>query len=68
LLSGHTHRGQMAPANFITSIVFENDWGYLQKGSLHSLVSSGFGTWGPPLRIGSRAEVMVIHLSFGSNS
>ncbi|MBY0095541.1 metallophosphoesterase [Mesobacillus maritimus] len=66
LLSGHTHRGQMAPAHLITRRIFENDWGYLQKGSLHSLVSSGFGTWGPPLRIGSQAEVMVINLIFES--
>ncbi|MGM0903137.1 MAG: metallophosphoesterase [Bacillota bacterium] len=66
LISGHTHRGQMAPAHLITRRVFENDWGYLQKGNLHSLVSSGFGTWGPPLRIGSQAEVMVINLTFGS--
>jgi len=64
LLSGHTHRGQMAPANLITSRIYENDWGYLQKGSLHTVVSSGFGTWGPPLRIGSQAEVMVINLTF----
>lgn len=68
LLSGHTHRGQMAPAHLITSRIFENDWGYLQKGNLHSLVSSGFGTWGPPLRIGSQAEVTVINVTFGSNS
>lgn len=64
VLFGHTHRGQLAPANIITDQIYENDWGYLQKGSLHSLVSSGFGTWGPPLRLGSRSEVMVIHLKF----
>ncbi|WNS75061.1 metallophosphoesterase [Bacillus sp. DTU_2020_1000418_1_SI_GHA_SEK_038] len=66
VLSGHTHRGQMAPANLITEMIFENDWGHLQKESLHSIVSSGFGTWGPPLRIGSRAEVVVINLTFKS--
>ncbi|WP_174733611.1 metallophosphoesterase [Mesobacillus harenae] len=66
VLSGHTHRGQLAPANLITSMIFENDWGYLQKGSLHSFVSSGFGTWGPPLRVGSRSEVMVININFDS--
>ncbi|KAA9021570.1 metallophosphoesterase [Niallia endozanthoxylica] len=65
LVSGHTHNGQLAPANLITGMLFENDGGYLQKNSLHSFVSSGFGTWGPPLRIGSRSEVMVINLQFG---
>lgn len=64
LLSGHTHNGQLAPANLITDLLFENDGGYLRKESLHSFVSSGFGTWGPPLRIGSRSEVMVINLYF----
>jgi predicted MPP superfamily phosphohydrolase len=62
LFSGHTHNGQLAPANLITGMLFENDGGYLKKENLHSFVSSGFGTWGPPLRIGSRSEVMVINL------
>ena len=30
-LSGHTHRGQFFPLNFITNAIFENDWGYLKK-------------------------------------
>ncbi|MGJ7921057.1 metallophosphoesterase [Neobacillus sp. LXY-4] len=64
LVSGHTHRGQIAPANFITDRIYENDWGHMQKGSFHSIVSSGFGLWGPPLRIGTQAEVMVINVKF----
>jgi predicted MPP superfamily phosphohydrolase len=67
MLSGHTHHGQIAPGNLITDRLFENDWGYLQKGSLHSIVSSGYGFWGPPIRIGSRAEIVSIHVRF-SNS
>jgi predicted MPP superfamily phosphohydrolase len=66
MVSGHTHRGQIAPANLITSAIFENDWGYLQKGSLHSVVTSGFGFWGPPIRIGSQSEIVLINLKFGS--
>lgn len=64
LLSGHTHRGQLFPANLITRLIFENHYGYLQKDQLHSIVTSGFGTWGPPLRIGSRAEIVEINLTF----
>ncbi|RHW42065.1 metallophosphoesterase [Neobacillus notoginsengisoli] len=64
LVSGHTHRGQVAPAQYITKRIYENDWGYLQKGSLHSVVSSGFGTWGPALRIGTRAEALIINVKF----
>ena len=64
ILSGHTHRGQVFPGNLITDWIYENDWGYLKKGDLHSFVSSGFGTWGPPLRIASRSEVWVIDVNF----
>ncbi|MCA1321833.1 metallophosphoesterase [Bacillus tianshenii] len=64
ILSGHTHRGQMMPNHLITKRMFELDWGYLQKNSLHAIVSSGFGFWGPPIRIGSRSEVVEIKISF----
>ncbi|PKG21772.1 metallophosphoesterase [Niallia nealsonii] len=64
ILSGHTHRGQMAPNHFITKRVFELDWGYKQKEQLHAIVSSGYGFWGPPLRLGSRSEVVYIKINF----
>jgi uncharacterized protein len=63
-LSGHTHRGQMAPSHFITRRLFELDWGYMRKGLMHAIVSSGYGTWGPPIRIGSRAEIVDITVQF----
>ncbi|MCQ6559587.1 metallophosphoesterase [Paenibacillus mendelii] len=66
ILSGHTHRGQMAPNHWITRRLFDLDWGYLQINKLHAIVSSGFGTWGPPIRIGSRSEVLDIHITFRS--
>lgn len=64
IVSGHTHRGQMAPNHFITKRVFELDWGYKQKEQLHAIVSSGYGFWGPPLRLGSRSEVVYIKIDF----
>lgn len=64
MLSGHTHKGQMYPASIITDLIYENDYGYERFGSLHSIVSSGFGSWGPPIRIGSRAEVWTINVTF----
>lgn len=64
LFSGHTHRGQIAPANIFTGMLYENDWGYLQKGNFHSIVSSGFGLWGPPFRIGTRSEVVEVIITF----
>ncbi|MFD0699051.1 metallophosphoesterase [Paenibacillus sp. GCM10027628] len=64
MLSGHTHRGQMAPNHLITRRLFELDWGYLRKGNLHAIVSSGFGTWGPPVRLGSRSEIIELTIHF----
>lgn len=64
ILSGHTHRGQVFPGNLITNMLYENDYGLLKKGDLHSIVSSGFGTWGPPLRLGTRSEVVIINVEF----
>ncbi len=61
-VSGHTHHGQIFPFNFITNKVFELSWGYLQKGDTHYYVSCGVGTWGPPVRLGSRPEIIKIQL------
>lgn len=67
MVSGHTHRGQIAPAHLITQRLYENDWGHLQKEQFHSIVTSGFGFWGPPIRLGSRSEIVQIHFTFGLN-
>jgi predicted MPP superfamily phosphohydrolase len=64
-VSGHTHRGQVFPGNVITRRIFELDWGYLHKEATHYVVSVGYGTWGPPIRIGNRPEVVSIHVRFG---
>ncbi|MGE5418040.1 MAG: metallophosphoesterase [Acidobacteriota bacterium] len=62
--SGHTHHGQLWPINYITSAIFETDYGYLKKGPLNVIVSSGYGTWGPPIRIGNRPEIVDIKITF----
>ena len=67
MLSGHTHRGQIAPNHLFTRRIFELDWGYLRKGNLHAIVSSGFGTWGPPIRLGSQSEIIELTIHFTSN-
>lgn len=64
-LSGHTHQGQLFPNNFITNRIFQDDFGFLQKGAFQIIVSSGYGTWGPPLRVGNKPEIVDIRLHFG---
>ncbi|MEZ5199392.1 MAG: metallophosphoesterase [Bacteroidales bacterium] len=65
-LSGHTHHGQLWPLNYITKAIYEVSWGYKKKGNTHVYVSSGVGGWGPPVRIGNRPEIVLIHLHFKS--
>ncbi|HOV43194.1 MAG TPA: metallophosphoesterase, partial [Syntrophothermus lipocalidus] len=66
-LSGHTHLGQLFPNRFVTRRVYEVDWGYLRKDNLQVIVSCGFGTWGPPIRVGNHPEIVVINVRFGCN-
>ena len=66
-VSGHTHHGQFFPFNLITNRVYELSWGYKQKGATHYYVSCGVGTWGPPVRLGNRPEIVNIELEFSSN-
>lgn len=63
-LSGHTHHGQIWPANIITNMIYEVSWGYLKKGKTHYYVTSGAGTWGPPVRTGSKSEIVNIKIKF----
>ncbi|WP_043713190.1 metallophosphoesterase [Symbiobacterium thermophilum] len=63
-VSGHTHRGQVWPGRLITDRIFEVDWGYLRKGNTQFIVSQGWGTWGPPIRVGSRSEIVQITIRF----
>ncbi|MGL5351990.1 MAG: metallophosphoesterase [Clostridium sp.] len=58
--SGHTHAGQLNPCNLVTKKIFEIDHGYLKKEKLHVIVSCGYGTWGPPIRIGSKSEIVNV--------
>lgn len=62
-LSGHAHRGQIFPFNFITRLE------YPMQDGLHSLsgggrlyASRGTGTWGPPMRVGSPPEITLFEI------
>ncbi len=63
-ISGHTHHGQIFPANLITKMIYEISWGYLKKGNTQYYVSCGAGTWGPPVKIGSNSEIVNLKIKF----
>ena len=64
LLSGHTHGGaQIFPLRLITYRLYKGfDLGLKPLGKMMQYTSSGVGTWGPPLRFGTKSEVAIITL------
>ncbi len=63
-ISGHTHYGQLWPLNFIIEKFYELSWGYGINGNTHYYVSCGVGGWGPPVRTGSRPEIINFKINF----
>lgn len=59
-VSGHVHNGQIAPANLLVRFLNRLHYGYEQIGNGHFFVTSGYGFWGVPLRLGSQSEVWII--------
>ena len=63
-LCGHTHDGQMFPGNLTIHLFWENPCGYLQKGRMHNIVTSGLGVFGPNMRVGTKSEICCIDVRF----
>ncbi|MEG0391589.1 MAG: metallophosphoesterase [Anaerovoracaceae bacterium] len=63
-LGGHTHDGQIFPMNLTSKIIWENSTGKMTKDKMTSIVTSGIGTFGPNMRVGTQSEVVTIKLDF----
>jgi uncharacterized protein len=62
-LSGHTHRGQVFPFNFIVKLVYPLMDGLYEVAPGHFLYAhGGTGTWGPPIRLLASPEITIIDL------
>ena len=60
-VSGHTHLGQVYPMKYITQAVYGQFYYGLKKlNTTQVLTTSGVGTWGPPQRVGTSSEIVVI--------
>jgi predicted MPP superfamily phosphohydrolase len=60
-LSGHTHGGQFFPFTWITSRIWGPFvYGLRNLGNLLVYTSCGVGTWGPPMRVGTSPEIVLI--------
>ena len=61
-LSGHTHAGQIWPFNYLVRLQQPFVAGLHQRGRSQIYVSSGTGYWGPPMRLGTAAEITHVTL------
>jgi hypothetical protein len=62
-LSGHVHKGQLFPFTWITKLIYRGyDYGLKIDGGFSIYVSSGTGTWGPPMRTGNSPEIVAVRL------
>jgi predicted MPP superfamily phosphohydrolase len=60
-LSGHTHLGQFIPWSWMARRVYRQFvYGLTRIGKMQVFTSSGAGTWGPPLRLGSNPEIVML--------
>ena len=62
MLSGHTHGGQIIPFNLVVNRVFERSKGLYRFGNALLYVSTGTGTWGPVMRLGTRSEITLFEV------
>lgn len=63
-LSGHTHDGQLWPNKYFVRALFGHSSGRLRVGGMEVYVLPGLGTWGPPVRVGTRPEILDLTLKF----
>jgi predicted MPP superfamily phosphohydrolase len=63
-LCGHTHNGQLWPYPLLMKFIYECPYGYYRKGDTQFYVSSGIGVAGPPYRVGTVSELVVLHILF----
>lgn len=66
-ISGHTHDGQTFPLNLVVRKISLLSHGMLLDNGFYYIVSSGIGLWGPPVRIGTNAEIIFINV-YGRNT
>lgn len=66
VLSGHTHNGQIFPANLFVPFFNENGYGLKKIDGMETFVTAGVGFYGPPMRIGTNSEISILDVQFES--
>lgn len=61
-LAGHVHKGQIFPFRLLVRLQFEHIYGLYRQGESRLIVTSGAGSWGPPIRVLAPAELVVLDI------
>ncbi|MEZ5070818.1 MAG: metallophosphoesterase [Bacteroidales bacterium] len=61
-LSGHTHGGQLFPITLLGRLMYPYNKGLYDHGGMKVYVGEGAGTFGPPMRLGTRGRVVLVRL------
>ncbi|WP_286775382.1 MULTISPECIES: hypothetical protein [Sphingobacterium] len=61
-LAGHPHGGQLFPMTWVAQMDFEYNKGLHRYGNTNVFVSQGIGMYGPPMRVGTKSEIVVLNL------
>ena len=59
-LSGHVHNGQIWPFNYVVGLFYPYLKGLHTHADAFLNVSTGTGFWGPPMRLGSHSEIVLL--------
>lgn len=60
--SGHTHAGQIPPLDLVVQLIFRHPYGLYKEEGAYIYTTCGTGTWGPPMRLFTRSEIVKVTL------
>jgi uncharacterized protein len=61
-LTGHTHGGQIFPFNLVVKWAHPHLTGLHKYNGSYIYGTSGTGTWGPRMRLGTRSEIVLVKI------
>lgn len=64
MLFGHTHHGQIWPGNLLVESMYSNAYGHKNANGTDYITTSGYGFWGPPMRIATDSELWSITMNY----